>query len=78
MASVLMLLGQEIARSSTLILAAQAASDFEGFGDDVEELDDETDLHVVVPPPLPQHRGVETDRGPPSPAADSSQDVVSR
>lgn len=69
--SLLALLGQEIARTSAIALAAASLSDFEGFGDEWEEAEEEPAL-LIAPPPPPAHRrpGFETDRGPP-PAQDA-------
>lgn len=64
-ASMVALLGQEIARTSALALAAASISDFEGFGDEWEEAEEEP-VVVVLPPPVPRRPGFETDRGPPS------------
>ncbi|KAL2634188.1 hypothetical protein R1flu_005667 [Riccia fluitans] len=63
--AVLALLGQEIVRSSVLVVAVSA--EFEGFGDELEEIEDELDQPFVVPPPvLKEPSGFQNDHGPPS------------
>ncbi|KAL3693394.1 hypothetical protein R1sor_007045 [Riccia sorocarpa] len=62
--AVLALLGQEIARSSALVVAVSA--EFEGFGDELEEIEDELEQPFVVPPPVLKEPGFQNDRGPPS------------
>ncbi|MCO5606615.1 hypothetical protein L7F22_060803 [Adiantum nelumboides] len=64
--SLLALLGQEIARTSAIALATASISDFEGFGDEWEEVEEEPVL-LVAPPP-----GFETDRGPPPSPQDAT------
>jgi hypothetical protein len=61
--SAIALLGQELARTS----AMAAPAEFEGFGEDSDELEDETSsvFPVLVPPPVLTQSGFETDRGPP-------------
>lgn len=67
--SLLALLGQEIARTSAIALAAASFSDFEGFGDEWEEAEEEPAV-LIAPPPAHRRPGFETDRGPP-PAQDA-------
>eukprot|EP00249_Psilotum_nudum_P010277 c22444_g1_i1 orf=104-1621(+) len=72
--SIVSLLGQEIARSSAFALVSGA--EFEGFGDESEDLEEESDLQVVVPPPVVRRSGFETDRGPPSLAKEGDANVA--
>ncbi|KAI5077911.1 hypothetical protein GOP47_0007735 [Adiantum capillus-veneris] len=67
--SLMALLGQEIVRTSAIALATASISDFEGFGDEWEEIEEEPLL--VAPPPAHRRPGFETDRGPPPPPQDA-------
>lgn len=69
--SLLALLGQEIARTSAIALATASISDFEGFGDEWEEAEEEPVL-LVAPPPAHRRPGFETDRGPPPAPQDAT------
>ncbi|XP_002964253.2 uncharacterized protein At5g49945 [Selaginella moellendorffii] len=64
--SVVAILGQEVARTSAFSpVPGSGATDFDGFGD---ELDEEFDgeAPIVVPPHAVRRPGFETDRGPPA------------
>ncbi|KAJ7543339.1 hypothetical protein O6H91_09G033800 [Diphasiastrum complanatum] len=66
--SVVALLGQEMARCSSFGMALAAAAEFEGFGEEMDEgEDDDAQLPLVVPPTVIRRSGPETDRGPPPP-----------
>ncbi|KAH7438521.1 hypothetical protein KP509_04G018600 [Ceratopteris richardii] len=64
--SLVALLGQEIVRTSAIALVTASISDFEGFGDEGEEVEEEPIL-VVPLPPTQRRPDFETDRGPSPP-----------
>eukprot|EP00897_Mesotaenium_endlicherianum_P002985 jgi/Mesen1/2714/ME000168S01797 len=56
--------GQEIARGSGY--GVVSAAELEGFGDDSDEIEEDEEPHIVVPPAVNIRSGFQTDRGPPS------------
>ncbi|BBN05281.1 PAT complex subunit CCDC47 [Marchantia polymorpha subsp. ruderalis] len=71
--AVLALLGQEIVRTSGLVVAVSA--EFEGFGDELEEIEEDLGEPFVVPPPVLKEPGFQNDRGPPSEVEDDDETV---
>lgn len=63
-ASLLCIIGQEIAHSSGL--GQVSAAELEGFGDEMEEDEDDEAPPIVVPPAVDIRSGFQTDRGPPA------------
>lgn len=63
-ASLLCIIGQEIANSSGL--GQVSAAELEDLGDESEEDEDDEPPPIVVPPPVHIRSGFQTDRGPPA------------